>query len=341
MGSAGDGESSLDPEGNRLGNYASMATEFMRLQAGAIADAATRLDDERFGRAVELLSSLEGKVVVTGAGTSGLIGRKVAATLTSTGTAAIFLHPSDALHGALGIVTSDDVAIMISNSGETDELLALLPYLDRRKVPIIAIVGNLSSTLASRADATLDAFTVREACPLNLAPTASTSVALAVGDALAMTIMQLKDITPERFALNHPSGRLGKRLTLTVDALMHGAARPNVAPSAPWLEVVTRISDGGLGAVTVEDDDDYLLGIITDGDLRRTIQQARPHALASLVASDIMTPSPVSVLIGVLAYEALQMMENRPSQISVLPVLDQLGRCVGLLRLHDLVRSGI
>ena len=316
--------------------------DLIRVLAQALLDAADRLDQDTFATAVDLLSSVEGRVVLSGAGTSGMIARKIAATLTSTGTAALFLHPSDALHGGLGIVTSDDVAVLVSNSGETDELLVLLPYLEHRKVPVIAIVGNLNSTLASRSAVALDAFAAREACPLNLAPTSSTAVALAVGDALAMSVMEVKHLTPEQFAFNHPSGRLGKRLTLRVSDVMRRADdRPRVATTVSWLDLVASVSRGGLGAVTVEDAESNLLGIVTDGDVRRAVAATAPEALHDLTAGDVMTVEPVSVLPGTLAYDALQLMENRPSQISVLPVVDELGHCLGLVRLHDLVRSGI
>lgn len=329
----------------RVDDFVALAPELMRMQAAAIDEAAARLDPAAFRRAVELVAEAEGRAVVTGAGTSGIIARKLAATLTSTGTPALFLHPSDALHGGLGVVTSDDVAILISNSGETDELLALVPYLEQRKVPLIAIVGNLGSTLAQRAAAVLDARADKESCPHNLAPTSSTSVAVALGDVLAMTVMRVKDVTVEGFARNHPSGRLGRRLTLRVDDVMR-AASPGVAPDAGWLDVVTAISGGGLGAVavTVTDgggDGARLLGIVTDGDLRRVIQRTDPARLTDLCAADFMTADPVVVTAGALAYDALQLMENRPSQISVLPVVDELGHCAGLVRLHDLVRSGI
>lgn len=313
----------------------------MRMQAHAILEAAERLDPVQFQRAVDLLATCSGKAVISGAGTSGIIARKIAATMTSTGTAAVFLHPSDALHGALGIVTSDDVAIVLSNSGETDELIAFLPYLEHRNVRLVAIVGNMSSTLARHADIVLDAGADREAGPLNLAPTSSTSVALAMGDALAMMLMHVGQVTPERFALNHPSGRLGKRLTLTVGSLMHsGPDRPRVRPHASFFPVLSAISQGGLGAVTVEDEGDGLLGLITDGDLRRTVESSDPSSLGALAAEAFMTSHPSSVSPGDLAYEALQIMENRRSQISVLPVVDG-DRCVGLIRLHDLVRTGL
>lgn len=318
------------------------ARGLLLLQADAIVAAAHRLDLDAFGRAVELLCSCEGKVLLSGAGTSGIIARKVAATLTSTGTAAVFLHPGDALHGALGIVTDGDVVILVSNSGETDEVLVLVPYLEHRKVPLICLTGQTDSTLARRADVVLDASAEREACPLNLAPTASTSVAVALGDALAMSVMKAKQVTPEDFALNHPSGRLGKRLTLRVSDVMPAEAhRPVVAPDDQWLVVVTTISGGRLGAATVEDGDGTILGIITDGDLRRTVERTDPVSLGSLRASDFMTPEPLTVAAGSLAYDALQMMENRPSPVNVVPAVDESGRCVGLVRLHDLVRAGI
>lgn len=315
------------------------AAELMKLQAHAIVQAAERLDPAAFRKAVELVSSCRGKVVLCGAGKSGIIGQKIAATLTSTGSPAVSLHPSDALHGGLGIVSADDVAILISNSGET-EVLVLLPYLDDRKVPVIAIVGNTRSTLARRADVVLDAFCEREAGPLNLAPTSTTSVALALGDALAMAVMHLKGITPEGFAQNHPSGRLGKRLTLKVSDVMY-RDHSVVRREASWFDVVTAISQGGIGAVTVEDSDGRLLGLVTDGDLRRTVEQTPPDQLRELLAEACMTVDPVSVPPDLLAYDALQLMENRPSQISVLPVVDELHRCVGIVRVHDLVQSGI
>jgi arabinose-5-phosphate isomerase len=315
----------------------------MRTVGRTILRAADRLEPARFTAATELIRDCEGKVVTTGTGTSGIIARKIAATLTSTGTAAFFLHPSDALHGALGIVTADDVVVLVSNSGETDELLVLVPYLKHRKVPMIAIVGNEASTLANCSDVVLDAFAEQELGPLHLAPTASTSVALVVGDVLAMAVSAAKHVTPEGFALNHPSGRLGKRLTLRVDDLLvkgTGGAEV-VRADAGWHELIHRISAAGLGAVVVEDDDGRLIGIITDGDVRRTVERGAAEAPAGLAAADVMTRSPVSVLGGSLAYDALQLMERRPTQISALPVVDAANRYVGILRLHDLVRSGI
>jgi arabinose-5-phosphate isomerase len=280
--------------------------------------------------------------VLLGVGKSGIIGQKIAATMTSAGTAALYLHPSDALHGGLGIVQPNDVVIMLSNSGETDEIVAMLPYLKNRHVAIVAIVGNVNSTLARRADLVLDASVDKEACPLNLAPTTSTTVALAIGDALAMTVMKVKGLTSDDFAVNHPAGRLGKRLTLRVEDLMHrDGENPTIPSGSSWVEVVRAISKGGLGAVCVVDVAGRLAGIITDGDLRRAIEQTSHESLAKLTCDEFMTGQPVVATPELLAYDALQLMEDRPSQISVLPVVDQDGKCVGLIRVHDIVRTGL
>ena len=315
---------------------------FLRLESEAIAQTATRLTQDEIERVVQLLAGCKGKIVILGIGKSGIIAQKIAATMTSTGTGALHLHPSDALHGGIGIINADDVVMILSNSGETDEIIEMLPYLKRRQVPIIALVGNLNSTLARRADAVIDGSVDQEACPLNLAPTTSTTVALALGDALALTLMQVKGLTPDDFAINHPAGQLGKRLTLTVADLMHsGPENPTIGLSAMWLEVVQGISAGGLGAVNVVDDAGRLAGIITDGDLRRAIQRLDHEALAGLRCDEIMTRNPTVANPELLAYDALQLMEDRPSQISVLPVVDGGRVCVGLIRLHDIVRSGL
>ena len=209
-------------------------------------------------------------------------------------------------------------------------------------MPIVAIVGNVNSTLARRADAVLDASVDQEACPLNLAPTTSTTVALAIGDALAMTVMKVKGLTTDDFAVNHPAGRLGKRLTLRVADLMHcDGENPTIATGSSWVDVVRAISKGGLGAVCVVDGNGRLAGIITDGDLRRAIEQTSHESLAHLTSDDFMTRKPVVVTPELLAFDALRLMEDRPSQISVLPVVDGNERCVGLIRVHDIVRSGL
>ena len=323
-------------------NLSFLISEFLEVESKAIMNSAQLLKSDQVERALHLLHQTTGKVVISGVGKSGIIAQKIAATLTSVGTLAIALHPCDALHGDLGIVTPDDVVMMLSNSGNTEELLSMLPHLKRREVPIIAIVGNLNSTLAQQADVVLNASVDREACPLNLAPTTSTTVALAIGDALAMTVMQMKGLTTEDFALNHPAGRLGKRLTLRVSDLMHRHREaPTLPDSAAWLDIILAIGEGGLGAVSIINEQGSLLGLITDGDIRRTIRQTKSAELDSLTAEAIMTHQPTVVTPEILAYDALKLMEERESQISVLPVVDNNHLSIGLIRLHDIVRSGL
>jgi arabinose-5-phosphate isomerase len=316
--------------------------DFLRAEADAIYRTVQRLSDTDIARSLELLTSCTGKIIVTGVGKSGLIAQKIAATITSIGAAAVYLHPSDALHGGLGVVAERDLLIAISYSGETDEILALLPSVRRKGGAVIAITGKIQSSLARSSDAVLDASVENEACPLNLVPTSSTTVALAIGDSLALALMHIRGVTPEDFAANHPAGRLGKRLTLRVEDLMHSAERnPVTSEKAGWLEVIRSISRGGLGAVNVVGDGGELLGIITDGDLRRAIENKDPSSLHNLKAGSIMTRNPVVAHHSLLAYEALQLMEERPSQISVLPVVDEENRCIGLIRVHDIVRTGL
>ncbi len=313
--------------------------EFLRIEADAILRAAEKQDREQTEKAVEFLACCESKVIVTGVGKSGVIAQKIAQTLVSTGTVAVFVHPSDALHGSLGVITKGDVVIALSNSGETDEILLLLPALKNRGINLISIVGNMNSTLARQSDVVLDASVDKEACPLNLAPTTSTTVALAIGDALALTLMEAKGLTAEDFAANHPAGRLGKRLTLKVKNLMHES--PNVSFDSGWLEVVRSLSKYALGAVNVVDENQKLIGIITDGDLRRTIEKTPPENFNGLRAGQMMTGNPTVATSEMLAFDALKLMEDRPRQISVLPVVDEAGNCLGLLRLHDVVSSGL
>jgi arabinose-5-phosphate isomerase len=324
-------------------NYAEVV-ELLRVESDAIAKAAARMKADDVERALAILTNCKGKVILLGVGKSGIIAQKIAATMTSSGTASVYLHPSDALHGGLGIVSSEDAVIMLSNSGETDELLELLPYLKRRKVPLLAIVGNVKSTIAKRADAVVDASVDHEACPLNLAPTTSTTVALAIGDALAMTLMRARGLTENDFASNHPAGQLGKRLNLRVADLMHsGSANPTITMDASFMDIVATITQYGLGAVSVIEADGRLAGIITDGDLRRSLQRIGPRDLqwANLKCDDLMTTNPIVINPEALAFDALRLMEDRPSQINVLPVVDGDNKCVGLIRLHDIVRSGL
>lgn len=323
--------------------YFSKVVELLHHEANAIEKTISRLSADAVERAVELLVNCDGKVVVSGIGKSGVIANKIAATLASTGTAAVYVHPSDALHGSLGIISKGDVVIALSNSGETDELIAMLPALKRRIVAIITIVGNLNSTLARQATVALDASVDEEACPLNLAPTTSTTVALAIGDAIAMTLMEAKGLTEEDFAENHPAGRLGKRLTLRVEDLMHSReSNPTIKRDALLFEIIAAITKGGLGAVNVIDEEGHLIGLVTDGDLRRAFGWVKPEEdLTKLSCEKMMTKNPIVAHTVMLAYEALRLMEDRPSQISVLPVVDENEKCVGLIRLHDIVRSGL
>ena len=322
----------------------SQVVELLRAESEAIAKAASRLQVDEVDRVIAILTGCKGKIILLGVGKSGIIAQKIAATMISSGTAAVNLNPSDALHGGLGIVTADDVVLMLSNSGETDELLQLLPYLKRRGVPLVAIVGNLKSTIAQRADAVVDASVDQEACPLNLAPTTSTTVALAIGDALAMTLMSAKGLTEDDFAHNHPAGQLGKRLTLRVADLMHGGSQnPTIAADAAWMEIISTITHYGLGAVNVIDSENRLAGIITDGDLRRSLQRlsSTDTGFANIKCDHLMTRDPTVTSPEMLAFDALRLMEDRESQINVLPVVDGDGLCVGLVRLHDIVRSGL
>jgi arabinose-5-phosphate isomerase len=326
------------------GSDHSQVVALLRAEAEAIGKAASRLQAEDIDRAIGILSGCQGKIVLLGVGKSGIIAQKIAATMTSAGTAAIYLHPSDALHGGLGILTPDDVVLMLSNSGETDELRQLVPFAKRRGVPIVAIVGNVKASLALSADAVLDASVDEEACPLNLAPTASTTVALAIGDALAMTLMRAKGLTEDEFASNHPAGQLGKRLTLRVADLMHsGSQNPTIPTDSSWMDIVSAITHFGLGAVNVIDNQGRLAGIITDGDLRRSLQRISTAelAFANITCDELMTRNPVVTNPDMLAFDALHLMEDRPSQINVLPVVDAERLCVGLIRLHDIVRSGL
>lgn len=313
-------------------------TELLKLEADAIEQSIKRLEKSTVEKAVEILENCREKIIVLGVGKSGVIAQKIAQTLTSTGTIAVFVHPSDALHGSLGIIKNGDVVIALSNSGETDEILLLLPALKARNIHLISIVGNPDSTLAKQSDVFLDSSVDKEACPLNLAPTCSTTVALAIGDALAMTLMESKNLTTEDFAANHPAGRLGKRLTVKVADLMRES--PNINQDANWLEVVKSLSKYTFGAVNVVDENAHLIGIVTDGDLRRTVEKTAPENFSGLTAGQMMTADPITASPEMLAFDALQIMENRPAQISVLPVVKNK-KCVGLLRLHDIVRSGL
>ena len=310
-----------------------LAKKVLQTEAAAILALVDRLDD-RFERAVRMLLDCRGRVIVTGMGKSGIICRKVAATLASTGTPAFFLHPAEAVHGDLGVIQSDDVVVALSNSGETDELLRLVETIKRLDARLITICGNADSTLAQASDVALDCHVSKEACPLNLVPTASTTAALALGDALAMTLLRAKGFREEDFANLHPGGKLGKRL-MRVEQVMHtGTKVPIVGSATPMREVVEEISSKGLGMTCVVDQD-RLAGVITDGDLRRHMSAS--VNLLNRTAADVMTPNPVTIDRGTLAVEVLNIFERR--KITSIIVIDRHGRVEGVVHLHDLWRT--
>jgi len=326
----------------------SALTRCLREEAAAITSAAERLSNDQVEGALALLercADRKSKLVITGVGKSGIVARKIAATFSSIGLMALYLNPLDALHGDLGVVASDDVCLLLSNSGETGELLQVLPHLKRRGTARIALVGRFESSLARGSDVVLEASVDREVCPLNLAPTASTAVAMAIGDALAAVWMERRGISPADFAINHPAGSLGKQLTMTVSDLMVPAAQlAPIQPTTPLLEVVGRLTQGAIGSGWVEDPQraGRLIGLITDGDLRRALRNNGSDRWASLTAADLMTVDPITVAPDLLAVEALKHMEqNRRKPIAVLPVVDINDRLHGLLRLHDLVQAGL
>lgn len=312
------------------------------IEARAISQLIDRIDG-RFVAAVDLLYGCRGKVVVCGMGKSGLIGQKIAATLASTGTPAFFLHPAEGIHGDLGMMARQDVLIALSNSGETDELLKLLPFVKRLNVPVIALTGKLQSTLAKNSEVVLDVSVREEACPMGLAPTASTTATLAMGDALAVALLQKRGFKPEDFAQFHPGGTLGRRLLLRVRDLMHdGAAVPRVKATASVHEAMIEMSSKRLGMTTVMDDAGELVGVITDGDLRRFFQKGIDVLTAR--AADLGNKYPKAIGPDELAARAVQMMEQYSitSLIVVEQKADHAGdRLVGILHLHDLLKSGV
>ena len=314
------------------------AKEVLRIEAKGIAALAKRLDDD-FSRAVELLRKCRGKVIVTGMGKSGLIARKIAATLSSTGTPALFLHAGDGMHGDLGMLRKDDVVVAVSNSGETEEILKLLPHFKLLGLKLIVLTGKTQSTLARAADVVIDVAVEEEACPLGLAPTASTTAALAMGDALAVVLLQAKGFKEKDFAIRHPGGILGRRLLLRVDDLMHrGEDIPIVGITTPMKEALFEITSKRLGVTAVVDSAGMLVGVITDGDLRRGLENK--GNIFQSKAEDLMTRSPKTINCDTLAAEAVQVMENH--SITSLFVLENgSSKPVGVIHLHDLIKAGI
>jgi arabinose-5-phosphate isomerase len=311
-----------------------LARRVLETEAGAILALVARLND-RFDRAVDLLLNCRGRVILTGMGKSGIICQKIAATLNSTGTASIFLHPAEALHGDLGVIQSDDVVIALSYSGETAETLRLLETIKRLGAKLIAITGTNGSTLAEAADVALDCSVTEEACPMNLVPTASTTAALALGDALAMTLLVAKGFKEDDFANLHPGGKLGKRLSRVKNWMYAGSECPIVEAETPMRDVISEMSRKSLGMTCVVDKRNALLGIITDGDLRRHIERGAP--ILQMTAADVMTKDPVAIPPEMLAAEALNIMERR--KITSLVVVADEHRVAGVVHLHHLWRT--
>ena len=313
------------------------ARRVVREEARAVRQLEGRIGPE-FEKAVQIVLRCRGRVIVTGIGKSGLIGRKIAATLTSTGTAAFFLHPAEGMHGDLGIVQRNDCIIAISKSGETDEFSLLLPIFKRLGVPIVALTGNVRSPLAQSSDAVLDVSVEQEACPNNLAPTSSTTAALVMGDALAVALLLQRGFSQDDFAFLHPGGNLGRKLILTVGDVMHtGEEIPVVVESTNFKDTILEMTSKRLGVTAVVDDDGRLSGIITDGDLRRLVE--RTDRLFSLTARDAMTPKPKTITADALAAEAVNTMERY--SITSLIITDGGHRPTGIVHLHDLLKAGV
>ena len=324
-------------------DWISEVRRVLSCEGQALFDCAQRLEKDTSANGVRLALDLMqqalargNKIVVAGIGKSGKIGQKIAATFCSTGSQAVYLHPTEGLHGDLGLVQSGDVVLALSYTGNTEELVRLLPSLKSLKIPVVGLGGNRNSKLASQCDAWIDGAVDQEACPHNLAPTTSTTLALALGDALAVALMQWRGFDAQSFAQNHPGGSLGNRLHLRVADVMHqGDAVPCVTHQASMDEVIVLATQKSLGAVLVAENE-KLLGIITEGDIRRALQHRERFFM--MKAGEVMTQSPITATPAMMAKAALELMENRPSQISVLPVVDEEGRWKGLVRVHDLVR---
>ncbi len=314
-----------------------LAHETLDIEAAAVIELKSRIG-QSFAKAVERMMATQGRVVVMGMGKSGHIGRKIAATLASTGTPAMFVHPAEASHGDLGMITAQDLVLMISNSGESQEMAVILPVLRRLGAPLIAMTGNSQSTMAQHADIWLDSAVAKEACPLNLAPTASTMAQMALGDALAVALLDARGFRAEDFARSHPGGALGRKLLTHVsDVMRSGDAVPRVAPEATFSQLMREMSAKGLGAAAIVDADGQVLGIFTDGDLRRLIELGTD--LRANTASDVMRPGPKTIGLNALAVDAADLMESH--RITSVLVLDAQGRLCGAVTSNDLMRAKV
>ncbi|MEG6585069.1 KpsF/GutQ family sugar-phosphate isomerase [Dendrosporobacter sp. 1207_IL3150] len=316
------------------------ARQVLAIEAAAIESLIPRINGQ-FTTAVNMILECKGRVIVTGMGKSGLIGKKIAATLASTGTPSFFLHPAEGIHGDLGMVTADDIVLALSNSGETGEIISIIPAVKRIGAPIIAMCGREQSTLVQTAEVFLDVSVCQEACPLGLAPTASTTAALAMGDALAVALLSERKFTPEDFAIFHPGGSLGRKLLLTVEKVMHsGEDNPMVTADKTVKEALFVMTAKGLGATSVVDEQGRLMGIVTDGDIRRGLEKG--HGFLDLPVVDLMTKNPRTITLDKLAAQALNLMEkNKPRPITVLPVVDGDHHAIGIIHLTDLLRQGV
>jgi len=324
----------MDPDPRRL---IELGRSVVETESAAVAALVDRIGDQ-FAQACRICLACQGRIVVTGMGKSGHVGGKIAATLASTGSPAFFVHPGEAGHGDLGMITPGDVVIAISNSGETDELLVILPLIKRMGLPLITITGGRDSTLSRAADANLDASVAKEACPLNLAPTASTTVTLVLGDALAVALLESRGFTPEDFALSHPGGSLGRRLLLHVSDLMHsGEAVPRVSAGTSIAETLLEMSRKGLGMTTITDDAGRLIGVYTDGDLRRTLDAGSD--LRSTAISEVMSGGGYTIGPDELAAAAVHELEDH--SITALVVVDADRSVVGVLHMHDLLKARV
>ena len=320
-----------------LNSINELAKDVLDIEAKAILRLKNNIGDD-FDKAVDILYNCKGRVIVTGMGKSGLIGKKIAATISSTGTPAYFLHPAESTHGDSGVITRNDVIIAISNSGETQELLNLLPLIKRFGCEMIGMTGNLNSTLAKTSEVTLDISVEREACPLGKAPTASTTATLAMGDALAVCLMEKKGFTKEDFLMYHPSGKLGKGLTYKVrDLMITGDKMPVVSDDETFTDVINTISEYKLGMAMVVDSDRKLSGVLTDGDIRRTV--IKYHDISKLRIKDVMTSNPKRITSDAYAASALNLMEK--FSITALAVVDENNVPVGVIHVHDLLRAGV
>lgn len=323
-------------------------TNCLNLEAESIRASAHKLSHKEVELALGILKDCKNnksKIVITGVGKSGIVARKIAATFSSIGLMSIYLNPLDAVHGDLGIVAKNDVIILLSNSGETQEIVDIIPHLKARETKLIGLLGKITSTIGKKCDALLDASVDKEVCPLNLAPTASTSVAMAIGDALAVVWMDRQGISSKDFAVNHPAGNLGKKLTLTVKDVMIQRENLSILGPLSFLpEIIIKLSKSSVGAclITLAGNKNKLLGIITDGDLRRVLQNTKPELWNNIKAEEFMTEDPIVIYDDTLAISALEIMEcNKKKSISVLPILDKNKNLIGLLSLHDLIKIGL